>query len=181
MRAPRACAFSKFPPKLLLCCCEIMLASINTSATVVADVEEASAAVDGAEENGNTPNNENEMASESVPEPLCRSSRVKGYLLLLVSASLNFEAVLRLHRRQGYFVNTDVKDMNWCLVLSNPSSFLEFLVMYRLDSDSEIRYAMAASCITIIISSFILLCHLDPVTSLRKTLWPKVRYIPDLT
>ena len=93
-------------------CCEIMLASINTSATVVADVEEASAAVDGAEENGNTPTDENE-ASEPVPEPLCRSSRVKGYLLLLVSASLNFEAVLRLHRRQGYFVNTDVKDMNW--------------------------------------------------------------------
>ena len=89
-----------------------MLASINTSATVVADVEEASAAVDGAEENGNTPTDENE-ASEPVPEPLCRSSRVKGYLLLLVSASLNFEAVLRLHRRQGYFVNTDVKDMNW--------------------------------------------------------------------
>lgn len=151
-----------------------MLASINTAATVVADVEDASAAVDGAEENGNTPNNENEASD--VPQPLCRSSRVKGYLLLLVSASLNFEAVLRLHRRQGYFVNTDVKDMNWCLVLSNPSSFLEFLVMYRLNSDSEIRYAMAASCITIIISSFILLCHIDLVTGLRKTLWPKVRY-----
>ena len=152
-----------------------MLASINTAATVVADVEDASAAVDGAEENGNTPTDEIE-ASESVPEPLCRSSRVKGYLLLLVSASLNFEAVLRLHRRQGYFVNTDVKDMNWCIILGNPSSFLEFLVMYRLNSDSEIRYAMAASCITIIISSFILLCHIDLVTGLRKTLWPKVRY-----
>ena len=93
-------------------CCEIMLASINTSATVVADVEEASAAVDGAEENGNTPTDET-SSEPAVPEPLCRSSRVKGYLLLLVSASLNFEAVLRLQRRQGYFVNTDVKDMNW--------------------------------------------------------------------
>ena len=150
-----------------------MLASVNTAATVVAaDVEEAAAAAaDGAEENGNTPNDENESPE---PEHLCRSSRVKGYLLLLVSASLNFEAVLRLHRKQDYFEHTDIKDLDWCFVLDNPGSFLDFVVLRRLQSTPKIRYAMAASCMTIIISGFILLCYIDLFTILRKTLWPKV-------
>mmetsp|Transcript_4321 Transcript_4321/g.7139 ORF Transcript_4321/g.7139 Transcript_4321/m.7139 type:complete len:314 (-) Transcript_4321:600-1541(-) len=149
-----------------------MLASINTTATVAADVEEAAAAVDGAE-NGNTPNVENEPP-EPVPE-LCRSSRVKGYLLLLVSASLNFEVVLRLHRKQDYFVNTDIKELNWCRVLDNPAgSFLDFVVLRRLSSKDKVRYAMAASCMTIIISGSAFLCSIDLFTILRKTLWPKV-------
>eukprot|EP00986_Skeletonema_menzelii_P017581 scaffold20570_cov148-Skeletonema_menzelii.AAC.2 len=148
-----------------------MLASINTTATVAADVEEAAAAVDGAE-NGNTPNVENEPP-EPVPE-LCRSSRVKGYLLLLVSASLNFEVVLRLHRKQDYFVNTDIKELNWCRVLDNPAgSFLDFVVLRRLSSKDKVRYAMAASCMTIIISGSAFLCSIDLFTILRKTLWPK--------
>ena len=150
-----------------------MLASTSTSATVVAgcdDVENAAAvAVGDDEKNG-------DCAPSEDCEPLCQSSRVKGYILLLVSASFNFEAVARLTSKQEYFENKLVNEMDWCFVLDNISSFYDFVLMKRGDLDTKIRYAMAASGITIIISGFVIICYFDLLTSLRRTLWPKVRF-----
>ena len=149
-----------------------MLASTNTVVDGVGDVEEAAADDNAAEENGDNTSNDDSKNNEP-PKPLCQSSRTKGYILLLVSASLNFEAVWRLYRKQDYFLHTDLEEINWCIVLDNLSSFYDFVLLRRLESDDDIRYAMAAACITIIISSFAILCHFD-CTRLGKTLWPKV-------
>ncbi len=148
-----------------------MLASTNTAATVVADcndVENAAAAVCSDEENG-------DCSPSADCKPLCQSSRAKGYILLLVSASLNFEAVSRLTTKQEYFENKWVREMDWCIVLDNISSFYDFVLLKHGDFDTKIRYAMAASGMTIIISGFVLLCYFDQFTRLKKTVWPKVR------
>eukprot|EP00985_Skeletonema_marinoi_P010586 scaffold4958_cov145-Skeletonema_marinoi.AAC.28 len=148
-----------------------MLASTNTVVDGVGDVEEA-VADDNVEENGDDTSNDDSKNNEPL-KPLCAGSRTKGYILLLVSASLNFEAVWRLYRKQDYSLHTDLEEINWCIVLDNLSSFYDFVLLRRMESDNDIRYAMAAACITIIISSFAILCHFD-CTSLRKTLWPKM-------
>jgi len=147
------------------------LASTNTVVDGVGDVEEA-VADDNVEENGDDTSNDDSKNNEPL-KPLCAGSRTKGYILLLVSASLNFEAVWRLYRKQDYSLHTDLEEINWCIVLDNLSSFYDFVLLRRMESDNDIRYAMAAACITIIISSFAILCHFD-CTSLRKTLWPKM-------
>ena len=146
-----------------------MLASTSTAATVIAgcdDVENAAAVTVGDDE-------ENGDCCEPL---LCQSSRVKGYILLLVSAGLNFEAVVRLNKKQEYFENKPVNEMEWCIVLDNISSFYDFVLMKRGDFDTKIRYAMAASAMTIIISGFVILCYFDQFTRLKKILWPKVRF-----
>jgi len=150
-----------------------MLASTNTVVDGVVDVEEAAADDIAEEENGDNTSTNDDSKNNEPPKPLRASSRTKGYILLLVSASLNFEAVWRLYRKQDYFLQTDLEEINWCIVLDNLSSFYDFVLLRRSESDNDIRYAMAAACITIIISSFAILCHFD-CTSLRKTLWPKV-------
>ena len=149
-----------------------MLASTNTAVTVIPecdDIENAAAAVGDDEQNG-------DCSSSADCKPLCQSSRVKGYILLLVSASLNFEAVARLNNKQEYFENKSVREMDWCIVLDNISSFYDFVLLKRGDFDTKIRYAMAASSMTIIISGFVVLCYFDQFTRLKKTVWPKVRF-----
>jgi len=152
-----------------------MLTSTSTAATVVAggndnDVENAASVAVGDDE-------VNEDCAPSADcEPLCRSSSVKGYILLLVSASLNFEAVVRLSRTKETFTNESLTEIDWCSVLDNLGSFYDFVLIKRGDLDAKIRYAMAASGMTIIISGFVILCYFDLFTGLGKTLWPKVRF-----
>lgn len=148
-----------------------MSASIDTTATVVVgrrDIEEAAAAVEddsGPEEENDCDNTINDDSKKNERPPLCRSSRVKGYILLLVSAGINLEAVIRLFKKQNYFQNTNAADVNWCIVLDNLNSFYDFVIFRPSESDAAIRYAMAAASMTIIITFFVILC---------SSLWPKV-------
>jgi hypothetical protein len=150
-----------------------MSTSINTAATVVvgrsSDVEEAAGVVNDSGQDQSADNTNGEP-----PTPLCQSSRVKGYILLLVSAGLNFASAWRLHRKHDFFLRHDLADINWCVILDNLSSFYDFVALRRLESEARIRFAVAAACMTIIISGFVLLCYIDLCTSLRRTLWPKV-------
>jgi hypothetical protein len=150
-----------------------MSTSINTAATVVVgrsrDVEEAAGVVNDSGQDQSADNTNGEP-----PTPLCQSSRVKGYILLLVSAGLNFASAWRLHRKHDFFLRHDLADINWCVILDNLSSFYDFVALRRLESEARIRFAVAAACMTIIISGFVLLCYIDLCTSLRRTLWPKV-------
>jgi hypothetical protein len=149
--------------------------SINTAATVVVgrprgDEEQAAAAVDDSGQDENCDNTN----GEPPPKPLCQSSGAKGYILLLVSASLNFAAAWRLYENQDFFLHHDLADINWCVMLDNLSSFYDFVVLREEASAARIRFAIASACMTIIISGFVILCYFDCCTSLRRTLWPKV-------
>ena len=151
------------------------MTSVNTTDTVVADdVQEAAA-----DENIEANNNDSKDKDDEPPKPLIQSSRLKGYILLLVSASLNLGALVNIHRKQEEIQGTiraELADvLNWCVVLDDLSSVLNFIVFRSNPEDQALmRYAIAAACITVIISGFVILCYFDLCTILRRKLWPKM-------
>lgn len=155
-----------------------MTTTINTAATAAcADVEEAAAVSSMAANGANNSVDSNSNKNNDQPSPLLQSSRLKGYILLLVTASLNFSAAYKLLKKQKKLQEEEeenLAEINWCIVLDNLGSFLDFSVLRHVETDASIRYAMAAPLMTVIISCFIILCYFDLCTSLRRTLWPKV-------
>lgn len=154
-----------------------MTTTINTAATAAcADVEEAAAVSSMAANGANNSVDSNSNKNNDQPSPLLQSSRLKGYILLLVTASLNFSAAYKLLKKQKKLQEEqeNLAKINWCIVLDNLGSFLDFSVLRHVETDASIRYAMAAPLMTVIISCFIILCYFDLCTSLRRTLWPKV-------
>ncbi len=151
-----------------------MSASAITTETVVVDVEEATA-------DKNVEVNENDSKEDDGDEPptvpLIQSSRMKGYILLLVSASLNLSALYKLHSQKEEFLlkRDELGSINWCMVLDDISSFFDFVVMKKQTEDLvSLRYGIAAACMTVIISCFVVLCYFDFCTILRRKLWSKM-------
>lgn len=150
-----------------------MSASAITTETVVVDVEEATA-------DKNVEVNENDSKEDDGDEPptvpLIQSSRMKGYILLLVSASLNLSALYKLHsQKEEFLLRDELGSINWCMVLDDISSFFDFVVMKKQTEDLvSLRYGIAAACMTVIISCFVVLCYFDFCTILRRKLWSKM-------
>lgn len=150
-----------------------MSASAITTETVV-DVEEATA--DKNVEVNENDNKEND-GDESPTVPLIQSSRMKGYILLLVSASLNLSSLYKIHsqKEEDLLKRDELGSINWCMVLDDISSFFDFVVMKKQTDDLvSLRYGIAAACMTVIISCFVVLCHFDLCTIFRRTLWSKM-------
>lgn len=109
-----------------------------------------------------SPNGEDDGSSTIPPQPLYHSTRLKGYIVLFVSALYNFMAAADA----GYVGISS----NLCLEMDHLGSFADNIYT----NESKLRYAESVSLITIIITGLIILCHFDLCTPLRKNVWPKV-------
>lgn len=124
------------------------------------DETNESPAADGAEEEEDaTPEN------NTNPPPIRRSTRLKGYITLFVSALYNYMAAA--DKLNGSPSNERLATL--CITYDHLSN----LVPIRSPNDSRLKYTMSCSMITIILTGIILLIHLDFITPLRKSLWPK--------
>lgn len=85
-----------------------------------------------------------EGQDEEAPKSLYSSTRFKGYLTLVVSSGVNFQAA---------YISDDV--------LKNAQSAVPA-------SASQRAYAMAVALVSIILSSLIVIAHLDAFTPLKK-------------
>jgi hypothetical protein len=85
-----------------------------------------------------------EEQEEEAPKSLYSSTRFKGYLTLVVSSGVNFQAA---------YTSDDV--------LKNSQSAAPA-------STSQRAYAMAVALVSIILSSLIVIAHIDAFTPLKK-------------
>ncbi|KAL9179778.1 hypothetical protein ACHAXT_007748 [Thalassiosira profunda] len=132
--------------------------SFQTDVTVIED---------GGDKQGgdSTPaDNDDDASSAATPVPLHHSTRLKGYMTLLVSAIYNYIAA-----HDNLSDTTAGVMSNMCIYYDN----LGNLVETPLRSAERVRFAMATSMITIIVTCAIILAHFDFCTPLRKSLWPK--------
>ena len=107
-------------------------------------------------------NNGDGDVDETTPS-LHQSPRLKGYITLFVSALYNYFAA------SGKFDRDGGKLTKTCLYLDY---WAELGGQNTYTNTRRLRFSMACSTITMIISSGIILVHFDFCTPLRKT-WPK--------
>lgn len=132
-----------------------------TDATGCTNAKESESAV-----NEDTENEATYQSQSSPPpsRPLFKSSRLKGYITLLVSAIYNFISV-----NDGY-LQVVPSSVNLCLLLDDISRSEK-----HLDFDEgRVQYANSVSTITIIVAGAVMLIHLDVVTGLDEKLWKKM-------
>jgi len=122
--------------------------------------------IEGADGDGDGGEDNDDGEEEEPPEPLYRSSRLKGYMTLLVSALYNyFAASDKYHGREN---GAKLPNNNICL-----DNFLTSIGHQPYTDDENLPYTMATSMATVVITSLIILCHFDFCTPLRKNVWPK--------
>ncbi|KAL7531553.1 hypothetical protein ACHAXR_006752 [Thalassiosira sp. AJA248-18] len=119
---------------------------------------------EGGGENENGSDDDNSFSSP--PAPLHHSSRLKGYITLLVSALYNYmAAAAKHHGAEVKFLTTlciDFDDLKHNTDIPTGTT-----------TSSRLKFSMACSMITVIITCAIILCHFDFCTPLRKSVWPK--------
>ena len=107
-------------------------------------------------------------SSSSSPPPLYQSSRLKGYITLLISAVYNYIALADIN--DAYEAEKNAS--NLCLYIEDLSRFANNI---PTEMQSRIRYAKSSALITLIVTGFVISVHLDVCTGLEKKVWKMVR------
>lgn len=110
----------------------------------------------GADEEANS-------TSSSPRPPLYKSSRLKGYITLLITAVYNYAAAASI-------APTRLEEIDWCLFVDDLGRF----AVQDVENQSRVRFAKSSAMITEIISAIIIIVHLDIFTGLGDNIWNKV-------
>ncbi len=119
--------------------------------------------VDNRNDHSSIDDEEANSTSSSPLPPLYKSSRLKGYITLLITAVYNYAAAANI-------APTISEEIDWCLFVDDLGRF----AVQDVQNQSRVRFAKSSAMITEIISGFIIIVHLDIFTGLGDKIWNKV-------